>query len=159
MRARPHSRQLLLCRGVIRLQNGHILRAIGFRGFAVSVSPAAFRRRPQGMPAVCGGGAGTGEKRVPSVPAFSRCSGTVFSGISGRSCRTTPHIRNSDPFTMTGWGRRFCAGLLIFRRELPPAVPNIHDSTCKRDGQWRETPHSSAHRTFMVRTALPRVPP
>jgi hypothetical protein len=44
--------------------------AIGLPGSAVSASPAAFRTRHQGMPAVCGGDAGAGEERVPSVPAF-----------------------------------------------------------------------------------------
>jgi hypothetical protein len=83
------------------------------------------------------------EERVPSVPAFSRCSGKCSPGISGPDSPKKPRVSKLRSVMLTACGRRFCARLLTFDLTHPPELPK----TCDYNGERRHNAVQSFERT------------
>jgi hypothetical protein len=91
------------------------------------VSPAAFPTRYQGIPAVCGGDAGTDEERVPS--ALLSPARELFPPDKRLESPNKRRISKLRHLMMTAGSRRFCAGLLTFHQQFL----SVSHSTCQRD--------------------------
>ena len=127
MRALPHSRQILLCRGVMRPQNGHILcdRTSGIGGVRTASSfPNTSPRNASRLRRRRRNGRRTGSIGPCFLPLLGNC---LPQGISGRSHRKRPHLRKRRPT----YDDRSRQAILYRIAHIPPGASGVATTFCE----------------------------